>query len=80
MRLQKSEAELQRKQVLDAINLIFVRMTEGGKELLSDPERVLRGLGAIILLAAGVYFVRECSKVVARERMDPNFYSWQVGH
>ena len=67
MRLQKSEAELQRKQVLDAINLIFVRMTEGGKELLSDPERVLRGLGAIILLAAGVYFVRECSKVVARE-------------
>ena len=66
-RLQKSEAESQRKQVLDAINLIFVRMTEGGKELLSDPERVLRALGTIILLAAGVYFVRECSKVVARE-------------
>ena len=67
LRLQKSESDAQRRQVLDSINLIFVRIADGGRDIVSDPERLLRLLGAVILLAAGVYFVREFSKVVARE-------------
>merc|ERR1711865_1054311 len=67
LRLQQSESDSQQRQVLDAINLIFVRIADGSREIISDPERLLRLLGAVILLAAGVYFVREFSKVIARE-------------
>ena len=67
LRLQQSESDASRKQLLDAINLVFVRLADGSRELISEPERLLRVLGAVILLAAGVYFVREFSKIVARE-------------
>ena len=67
LRLEKEKGEAQRKRLLDAINLIFARIADGGRDLLGDPERLARTLGAVILLAAGVYFVREFSKVVARE-------------
>ena len=46
LRLQQSESDSQRRQVLDAINLIFVRIADGSREIISDPERLLRLLGA----------------------------------
>ena len=67
LRFQQSQSDASRRQLLDAINLIFVRLADGSRELISNPERLLRVLGAVIILAAGVYFVREFSKVVARE-------------
>ena len=67
MRLQQSQSDASRRQMLDAINLIFIRLADGSRELISDPDRLLRVLGAVVILAAGVYFVREFSKILARE-------------
>ena len=67
LRLEKEKGEAQRKRLLDAINLIFARITDSGREFFGDAERVARSLGALVLLVAGIYFVREFSKVFARE-------------
>eukprot|EP00946_MAST-07B_sp_MAST-7B-sp1_P005034 g5034.t1 len=67
LRLEMEKGKAQRKRLLDAINLIFSRIADGGRDLLSNPERLVRTLAAVVLLAAGVYFVREFSKVVASE-------------
>ena len=37
LRLEKEKGEAQRKRLLDAINLIFARVTDGGREFLGDP-------------------------------------------
>ena len=61
------EGNLAKQKVLDAINLLFVRISEGANALISDPQRIGRLLLSLVALAAGIYVVRDFSRVAAEE-------------
>ena len=61
------EGKLARQRVLDSINLAFKRLAEGAESLISNPQKLLRLVLSIVGLAAGIYLVRDFSRVLTEE-------------
>merc|ERR1711871_260246 len=61
------EGKLARQRELDSINLAFKRLAEGAESLISNPQKLLRLVLSIVGLAAGIYLVRDFSRVLTEE-------------
>jgi SpoVK/Ycf46/Vps4 family AAA+-type ATPase len=61
------EGKLARQKWMDAINLAFKKLTDGFNDVIFNPTKLGRFIGSLIALAAGVYAVRDFSRVAADE-------------
>ena len=60
-RKQEREFAAVRERLLDAINLIFRRVSEGGRSMLEEPRKLVKMVGFVVALFGGIYTVRELS-------------------
>ena len=61
------EGKIARQKVLDSINLAFKRLSEGAESLIANPQKLLRLILSVVGLAAGIYIVRDISRVLTDE-------------
>jgi ATPase family AAA domain-containing protein 3A/B len=67
MRQLQAKAAEDRRKLLDAVQTTLMGLGDGVKALLGDKKKLYSAVGSIISMAAGIYVVREMSRIVGAQ-------------